>query len=110
MREAHGPNQTAKVTVDDFVKLAAGERRTIVASEEGMNRLKAEFEAIVSKGRRSGKDEADLVDISGQMGSVLKLVLGVIEAALGGPLQDHYSAQRSIAEFAVACRAAVQGR
>ncbi|TBA72899.1 alpha/beta fold hydrolase [Rhizobium ruizarguesonis] len=108
--EFSGLNQVAKVTVEDFVKLAADERRMIAASEEGMNKLKADFENIVSKGRRSEQDEADLIEIAGQMGTVLKLVLGVIETALGGSLQDHYAAQRRIAEFAVERHTKAQGR
>ncbi len=105
-----GHNQVAKVTVDDFIRLPADERRTIAASEDGMNKLKADFEAIIRKGRRSEQDEADLVVISGQMGTVLKLVLGVIETALGGPLHDHYAAQRRIAEYAASRHTAVQSR
>jgi hypothetical protein len=98
--EFEGCGQTGKVTVEHLLNLRAGERRTIAASEEGMGKLKAEFEAIIAKGRRSKQDEDQLTDISAQMGTLLKLVLGVIETALGGPLQDHYAAQRRIAEYA----------
>jgi pimeloyl-ACP methyl ester carboxylesterase len=108
--EFTGLNQIAKVTVDDFIKLPADERRTIASSEEGMNKLKVDFEAIISKGRRSQQDEAELVELSAQMGTVLKLVLGVIETALGGPLQDHYAAQRRIAEYAESQHKAGQTR
>ena len=54
-------SQVAKVALEDFVKLAPIERHVIAASEEGMNRLAAEFATIVSKGRRSARDEADFV-------------------------------------------------
>ncbi|MBD2746697.1 alpha/beta fold hydrolase [Microvirga sp. BT688] len=95
-----GLGQTDKVTIEDLLNLPADERRTIEASQEGMNKLKAEFEAIIAQGRRTQHDEEELLTISSQMGTLLKLVLGVIETALGGPLQDHYAAQRRIAEYA----------
>jgi pimeloyl-ACP methyl ester carboxylesterase len=98
--EFKGYGQTSKVTLNDLVNLPAGERRTIAASEQGMSKLKSEFEAIIAKGRRSQQDEDELVAISSQMGTLVKLVLGVIETALGGPLEDHYAAQRRIAEYA----------
>jgi len=95
-----GLGQTGKVTIEDLIYLPPDDRRTIAASNEGMRKLKAEFDTIIAKGRRSPKDEDELLAISAQMGTLLRLVLGVIETALGGPLQDHYAAQRGIAEYA----------
>jgi predicted alpha/beta hydrolase family esterase len=96
-----GYGTTEKVTVDDLVNLSADDRQTVAASLEGMSKLKSEFEAIIAKGRRTQQDEDELIEISSQMGTLLTLVLGVIETALGGPLKDHYAAQRRIAEYAM---------
>src|SRR5262249_24207444 len=105
-----GLRQTGKVTVEHLLNLTADDRRTIAASEEGMTNLKAEFEAISAKGRRSPQDEAELLAISAQMAPLLKLILEVVETALGGPLQDHYAAQRRIAEYAESRATKVKSR
>jgi hypothetical protein len=91
----------SKVTVNDLVNLPADDRRTIAAFEEGMRKLKSEFEVIIAKGRRSQQDDDELIAISSQMGTDLNFVLGIIENRFGVPLQDHYAAQRMIAEYAM---------
>jgi hypothetical protein len=40
------------------------------------------------------------LNISSQTGDRLTLIFKVVETALGGALQDHYAAQRAIADFA----------
>jgi hypothetical protein len=95
-----GYGQYSEITIEHLQSLPREERRAIAASDEAMDKLMPQWNKIVRKGRLSKKDNAKLLDISSQMGDRLILIFDVVETALGGPLQDHYAAQRAIADFA----------
>ena len=95
-----GYGQSSEITVDHLKALPPGERRAIAASDEAMEKLLEEWNRIVRKGRLSKRDNARLLDISSLMCDRLMLIFNVVETALGGPLKDHYAAQRAVADFA----------
>jgi hypothetical protein len=97
-----GYGERRKITINDLAKLNPDDRHAIVASKQAMDKLLREWDRAVRKGRLSENDNEELLAISSQMSDRLKLIFQVVEAAMGGQLEDHYAAQRAIAEFAKA--------
>lgn len=93
-----GYGESRKITVEDLKRLPRDDRSAVAASEAGMRKLKRQWEAVVRKGRLTDQDEEDLREISVQMAVHLELILRIVQIGLGGQLQDHYAAQRTIAE------------
>jgi hypothetical protein len=100
--EFSGYGNVKRVTVEDLAKLPKDDRRAIAASDAAMRKLMREWNKIVRHGTLSKSDEQELLRLAALMQDRLNLVFQVVETALGGVLEDHYAAQRAIAQHASA--------